>query len=1114
MDKFVQRKPSWKTKTYEAVVAEAAQKTQRLQHHAPPVRRPLQEHPASNVTPKHLNQPQNTADTMRASEKMPDVHTSAKKTSKPSPVARPIVSQPMTPRSISEGPFVETKNNVTTPTSRPVGPWARLQNDLNSPSASLRVRAIRALKSPARNAYNVFDVPHTEQCIISADERTPKPPPSLQEVMSSVVVYVDVRSGNDNRSDGVKSIIADMGAQINDRLLRNTTHVIFKDGLLSTYKKAVEWKIPVVSVLWLEGCKSQRRVCEPEKFPITNMHKYEYPELYGKITRVRCMQPGSELAIRPSRRPVTPTSSKESGPGSGSKGTPTTTAKNDISRFFKALNHNKQIAGEDAVESPATKLLNRIANGSYTPVSQRPSALQAGDRLQVQEKPNDSGEKLQAQKILSFNEKPGSDEQQSAKPQHRRSTAEPSPVATPVRTSRRRSSAHIFMTSNADASQPPQPEQRMTRRRSSARIPLARNQDDVPPPLEPPTTHGCSSTHKPMTSNTEAASETEPRMTRRRSSAHILTTINVDDPPPAEAEPRLKRRRSSAHIPIARNTDAVAPPQPDLRMTRRRSSLLQAAKEPLELAPQNIFASIAEELAPIHEDKNSIAEEPAGDATESNCQTSLITKMNERMADAKILNKTDFVQHSLEISVGNPSPSRVLYQADKRGTLYTSERMDISKEFQDVNLTARKSMSNVTMQTSTLLDEHSTPPMFSSTRLPTSRSSTTVNRRRTLFNLDMEVINENINRLNSSHRLSLLLANQAELGECDKSVVPAEKSRAEENPSNQPKRRRLFTPNEVVVTSPPKTNKKQRLSFSGNNASTQSGKKSRRSLAVPACPSSESSCLSAHVERESTDKFHTPDGSLNGPNDIDTSAGMNVAGMEKSATSKRRSRVIRTLVHTNMHQGQVQVIQKAIRKLRGMRLDPTVTNRTTHLVSLEPRRTLNLLRGLMRGVWIVNFGWIQDSLNAGKWLNEEKYELKKFSRAIEICRTERQAFGIHYHCELFRYMEPFYVSSLCRPIEFNNMKELLLLGGAKMTENRFKAKYIIGDKRRVVDDRIYLTPYWVLDSITAMQIQKFGKYLMKSAIVTPSGIRYEDPRSRSTIRSDYNFVDPPLVMDK
>lgn len=136
---------------------------------------------------------------------------------------------------------------------------------------------------------------------------------------------------------------------------------------------------------------------------------------------------------------------------------------------------------------------------------------------------------------------------------------------------------------------------------------------------------------------------------------------------------------------------------------------------------------------------------------------------------------------------------------------------------------------------------------------------------------------------------------------------------------------------------------------------------------------------------------------------------------------------------------------------------------------------------------------------------------------LQICRTERQAFGVHYQCELFRFMEPFYVSSLCQPIQFNNMKELLLLGGAKLTENRFKAKYIIGDKRRAEDERIYLSPYWVLDSITNMQIQRFGKYLMKSAIITPAGIRYEDPKPEllfSQPRRYHDFVDPPLVMDK
>ncbi|BFG04956.1 uncharacterized protein DMAD_03805 [Drosophila madeirensis] len=1090
MDKFLQRNPPWATKAYEVPGANAEEKKLKTQHAGPPQRRPLQEQPDSNVTPKRLSQTHYAADTLRATEKMPEVNASPAKTYQSCPVLQ----------------AAPPSNGVTTPTSVQAGRLARLQNDLNSPSATLRVRAMRALKSPANTAYNVFDVSHTEQNIISADERNPKASPSLPEILSPVVVYVEVRSGNDNRSDGVKTIIAKMGAQVNDRLLRNTTHVVFKDGLLSTYKKAMEWKIPVVSILWIEACKVQRRICEPEKFPISNLHKYEYPELYGKITRVRCMQPGSELNKRPPKRPATPTSTTDKGPASDSKrtafATPTNTAKNDISRFFKALNHNKQLVAEEAAESPATKLLNRISNGNYTPLRLGTPAKPAGSGLQGPDIPqksvDTSNDKPQAQKSLNFNGAAGTDEPpQPAKPRPRRSTAEPTPVTTPVRTSRRRSSAHVPMTSKADVAQPaaePEPEPRMTRRRSTAHIAMASN-EVATPPRQPRPPRRCSSAHIHMASSTDAAAEPEPRMARRRSSAHSLQTSNADAPPPAEAEPQLKHRRSSMHTARASNADAAPSPQPEARVTHRRSLLLPAAKEPQELAPKNVFASIAEELAPI--------DEPAGDASNLNDP-----------------NKTNFVQNSLEISV--EMPSQVLHRADKRGTLYTSERMDISKEYQDenvpLNVTARKSLYNSTMQTSGLLDEHSTPPLFSSTRLTSSWSSTNVKRRRTIFNLDMDVINEGIDRLNSSHRLSLVLANQAELGECGKTVVTTEAPRTEEIPPSEPKRRRLFTPNEVVVVSPPKSSKKQRLSLSGNNATKNASAKKnrRRSLAVPVCSSSDFSCLGAHVEHvESTDKFLTPEASVDGFNDVETSSKIQLAEVAKSASSNRRSSVIRTLVHTNMHHGQVQVIQKAIRRLRGMRLDPTVTKRTTHLVSLEPRRTLNLLRGLMRGVWIVDYDWILESLRVGKWVNEEKYELKKFSRAVEICRTERQAFGMHYHCELFRYMETFHVSSLCRPIEFNNMKELLLLGGAKLTENRFKAKYIIGDKRRAVDDRVYLTPYWVLDSITSMQIQKFGKYLMKSAIVTPSGIRYDDPMARLTApRTDYNFIDPPLVMDK
>ncbi|XP_017011003.3 LOW QUALITY PROTEIN: microcephalin [Drosophila takahashii] len=889
-------------------------------------------------------------------------------------------------------------NAPATPT-RQEGQWARLQQDLNSPNAALRLRAIRALKSPTKSSYNTFDVPLAEQSIITIKERNPQEPPSLPELLKDIVVYVEVRTGNDNRSEGVKTIIAKMGAQVKDRLTRTTTHVVFKDGLLSTYKKAAEWKIPVVSILWIEACKVQRKICDPSKFPISNIRMYEYPELFGKIPRVKFMQPDSELNQRPRKRQGTPTSSRDQEPGSANKraqpGTPTTTTpKNDISRFFRALNHNKA-SDDEVTESPATKLLNRISSGCYTPLP----AVAASQPKGTNGSGDAAAEKVQAQKSLQFGEQPASITPQpkssiSARP--RRSTVEPPPVMTPpARTSRRRSCV-------AEISSP---------------------------------------------------AAMEPRMTRRRSS---LAATSIPEAAPAAAlEPR---------------------------MTRRRSSLLAAPKQPEETVPKQTIETITEELAPNEENRNSIV-----------------------MMHSKPINQTDCVEQSIEMTAVAAEAS---YKADRRGTLYASECMDISASRRHSVATSRQSQNNVTQTSNSIMEEPLTP-LFSSTRLPSGQS--TGNRRRTIFNMDMDVINESIERINQSHRRSLALANEAELGEC-RAVTEQEQPLAEAIPSQEPKRRRLFNPNDEVVISPPKSSRKSRLSMTGSSSSVQ---KRRRSLATPAKSSSSEASIAAPVPKAKT---ITPEEEPkeNAVPELEDSLST-IEEAEDRPKSKQRSR-IRTLVHTNMHQEQIQAIHKALRKLRGMRLDPTVTQRTTHLVSLEPRRTLNLLRGLMRGVWIVSYQWVLASIRAGKWISEEPYELTRFSRAIEICRTERQAFGVHYQCELFRFMEPFYVSSLCRPVQFNNMKELLLLGGATLTENRFKAKYIIGDKRRAEDERVYLDPFWVLDSITNMQIQKFGKYLMKSAIITAAGIRYEDPRERDEEpepqRRQHDYVDPPLVLDK
>ncbi|KRG04118.1 microcephalin isoform X2 [Drosophila mojavensis] len=935
----------------------------------------------------------------------------------------------MTPKSraAGENPVASPKSMEPDLATKRDPHLKQLQRDFNSPSAALRMRAISALKSPTKTAYNNFDVPHGEISIITAEERNPQPPPSLSEILKDVIVYVEVRTGNDNRSEGVKNIITKLGAQANDRLLRNTTHVVFKDGLLSTYKRAQSWNIPIVSILWIEACKVQRRLCDPTQFPISNIHMYEFPELYGKVSRVRCMQPDSELNKR-RKRPGTPTGSKDVTPKSSARSLTTSTAQTNITRFFNTLSKNKE--QDVGAESPATKLLNRINNGCFTPFKMQNKADTPAPKENEEIPKHD-----EIHKEATFVQ------EQSVGRNSRRSTS-------------------VTVESTQDKPRP----LRQLRRRSLAYV--------------------CSApeivAEKPSTGS---------RLTRRRSQLNITEKANTDEKEsetaaaavaPPVIEPRITRRRSLQLL--TTKTDS----QEEILSVRRRSFSQNATLEPS--TPKQV-----KKPSPFQ----AIAEEPQ-------CLDTAMSIVEPTPPP----NKTNYVQETMEIS---SSHALTIGRARERRTLYTVEQMQIS----DVNNENRNpyledifvnSPMNVNTQTSlNSFDGHTPVPVFSSTRLPGSEKSSTSNRRRTLFNVDMDHINERINSINSkSQRRSLALANQAELGEsCALATPPPPPAPApplqavalntpstpKDQQSTEPKMRRLFTPNESIMLASSSSSTKSRPSKNSSSASTHTVKRRRTMGSLKPTAAVGPNVQKKYEKPKNTgskDVFVTP---------FDSDA-TNESASESHGdcvTSGAKRKIVHTLVHTNMHKEQVQIIHKAIRKLRGMRLDPTVTKRTTHLVSLEPRRTLNLLRGLMRGVWIVNFKWIIDSVHAGKWLKEEKYELSSFSRAVEICRAERQAFGSSYRCELFRFMEVFYVSSLCRPITFNNIKELLLLGGAKLTENRYKAKFIVGDKRRAEDDRIYLSPLWVLDSISAMQVQRFGKYLMKSAIVTPFGIRYEDP---------------------
>lgn len=58
----------------------------------------------------------------------------------------------------------------------------------------------------------------------------------------------------------------------------------------------------------------------------------------------------------------------------------------------------------------------------------------------------------------------------------------------------------------------------------------------------------------------------------------------------------------------------------------------------------------------------------------------------------------------------------------------------------------------------------------------------------------------------------------------------------------------------------------------------------------------------------------------------------------------------------------------------GGKLEMEVSSKTTHVVSPNDDRTMNILRGVIRACVIVNVSWIHDSLAKGEWLDTLIYQ--------------------------------------------------------------------------------------------------------------------------------------------
>jgi len=82
------------------------------------------------------------------------------------------------------------------------------------------------------------------------------------------------------------------------------------------------------------------------------------------------------------------------------------------------------------------------------------------------------------------------------------------------------------------------------------------------------------------------------------------------------------------------------------------------------------------------------------------------------------------------------------------------------------------------------------------------------------------------------------------------------------------------------------------------------------------------------------------------------------------------------------------LVKSIVKSLGEAEMELNVSRRTTHVVSTGVR-TVNLLRGIIRGCWLVTLEWVLKSLENNAWLDPETFEMKHFSKAVQVRKRMR-----------------------------------------------------------------------------------------------------------------------------
>ena len=109
-------------------------------------------------------------------------------------------------------------------------------------------------------------------------------------------------------------------------------------------------------------------------------------------------------------------------------------------------------------------------------------------------------------------------------------------------------------------------------------------------------------------------------------------------------------------------------------------------------------------------------------------------------------------------------------------------------------------------------------------------------------------------------------------------------------------------------------------------------------------------------------------------------------------SSKGRSKLCGFVALTSCDKEDKDLVKDLTKRYGVLGFHDSISEKTTHVVCGANKRTINLVKGMVLGCWILSKDWVMASVEAGMWLEEEKFEMTSFSNAVREVREERQVF--------------------------------------------------------------------------------------------------------------------------